>query len=86
MSFSESMFVGGFNQKTVKVDPIVRLNRNYPRRKQLQKTLEDSRRQTTKAEGMWLLGGADRPHLQAVRLAYGPHLSAPPSNDGCPPP
>jgi hypothetical protein len=39
-SFGEFMFAGGFNQKTVKVDPIVRLNHNYPRQKQLQKTQE----------------------------------------------
>jgi hypothetical protein len=41
---------GGFIQKTVKVDLNVGFNRNYPRRKQLQKILEDSRRQTTEAE------------------------------------
>ena len=63
MSFGESMFVGGFNQKTINVDPIVRLNHNYPRQKQLQKTLEDSKRQITKVEGRWLLGGAGLPHL-----------------------
>ena len=63
MSFGESVFVGGFKKKTVKVDPIVRLNRKYLQRKQLQKILEDSRRQTTKAEGRWLPGGASRPHL-----------------------
>jgi hypothetical protein len=63
MSFGEFIFVGGFNQKTIKVDPIVKLNRNYPRWKQLQKTLEDSRRQTTEVEGKWLPGGAGWPHL-----------------------
>ena len=45
-SFSESMFVGGFNQKTVKVDPIVRSNHIYPQQKQLRKDLESFRRQT----------------------------------------
>ena len=63
MSFGESVFVGGFKKKTVKVDPIVRLNRNYPQQKQLQKILEDSKRQTTKVAGRWLPGGANRPHL-----------------------
>jgi hypothetical protein len=59
MSFDESVFSGGFIQKNIMVDPNIRINHAYPQRKQLQKVLEDLRRQTTEAEGRWLPGGAD---------------------------
>ena len=76
MSFGESVFARGFNQKTVKVDPFVRLNRNYLGRKQLKKILEDSRRQTTKEEHKTMTCGAGRTHLQA-RQPNGPICHAP---------
>jgi hypothetical protein len=47
MSFGESMFSAGFIQKTIKMDPIVRLNHVYPRWYRLGKTLEHSRRLST---------------------------------------
>jgi hypothetical protein len=50
MSFGESVFSAGFIQKTIKVDPNIRFNRNYLRQKQLQKVLEDTRRQTTEED------------------------------------
>ena len=51
ISFGESVYSTGFIQKSIKVDLNVRINRNYLQRKQLQKVLEDSRRQTTEGEG-----------------------------------
>ena len=58
MSFGESMFSTRFIQKTIKVDIDVRSNHAYPQRKQLQKVLEDTRRQTTKEDHETPLGGA----------------------------
>ena len=54
MSFGESMFAGGFNQKPIKGDLFVKVNHIYSRRYQLGKTLEHSRWQPTEAnlEGM----------------------------------
>ena len=43
------MFLAGFIQKTVKEDQFVKLNHVFPRRKQLQKVLEDTRRYSTEA-------------------------------------
>ena len=63
MSFGESIFSVGFIQKTVKVDPHVRINRAYPQRNGHQKNLEDSRGLHTEAEPEWLPGGAGRPNL-----------------------
>jgi hypothetical protein len=60
------MFVGGFTQKTIKEGLFVKANHVYPQRNRRGKTLEDSKRQTTKAEGRWLPCGADQPHLQAA--------------------
>ena len=51
MSFGESVFLVGFNQKTIKVDQHVRFNYAYPQRNGHQKTLEDSGGLHTKAEG-----------------------------------
>ena len=62
-SFGESMFAGGFTQKIVKEGLFVKANHVYPQRNRYGKTLEDSRRQTTEAEGRWLPCGANWPHL-----------------------
>jgi hypothetical protein len=44
MSFGESVFPAGFNQKTAKEDLIVKGNFGIPSCKKRGKTLEDSRR------------------------------------------
>ena len=64
MSFGESLFRAGFNQKTAK-DLFVKGNYGIPPRKQRGKTLEDSRRRITEAEPEPLTSGVDRPYLQA---------------------
>ena len=63
MSFGESVFSVGFNQKTVKVDLHVRFNCAYPQWNRHQKVPEDSRGLHTKAEGERLPSAAARPHL-----------------------
>ena len=63
MSFGESMFPAGFNQKTVKENLFVKGNYGIPPRKQRGKTLEDSRRQITKVEPKPLTGGAGWSHM-----------------------
>ena len=63
MSFGEYVTVGGFNQKTAKEDLFIKGNRVIPYDKQCGKTLEDSRRLSTKAEPVPLTCGAGRPHL-----------------------
>ena len=71
------MFIGGFTQKTIKEDLFVKANHVYPQQNRRGKTLEDSRRQTTKVEGRWLPCGAGRLHLQAAwppRPTYQPLL------------
>jgi hypothetical protein len=80
MSFGESMFSAGFIQKTVKVDPNVRFNRNYLRQKQLQKVPEDIRRQTTEEDC------ERQPAPPAGRRAPRPTCQPPPSNVDSPPP
>ena len=50
MSFGESVFSSGFNQKTAKGGLFVKGNHIIPPRKQCGKTLEDSRRLSTKAD------------------------------------
>jgi len=67
MSFCESVFPAGFNQKIAKEDLFVKENRVIPQDKQRGKTLEDSRRQITKAEPEPLPGGTGRSHMQAGR-------------------
>ena len=49
MSFGESVFSAGFNQKTAKEDLFIKGNYGIPPRKQLGKDLEDTRRQYTEA-------------------------------------
>ena len=62
MSFSESMFPVGFNQKTAKEDLFVKGNHGIPPHKQCEKTLEDSRRLFIEAGLMPLPCGAGWPH------------------------
>jgi hypothetical protein len=49
MSFGESMFPAGFNQKTAKENLFIKGNYGILSRKQRWKTLEDSRRLSTEA-------------------------------------
>ena len=60
-SFGESVFAGEFTLKTIKEGLFINANHIYPQRNRCGKTLEDSRRQTTEAEGRWLPCGAARP-------------------------
>ena len=76
MSFGESVFSAGLIEKTIKVDPNVRINHNYLQQKQPQKVAKDFMRQTTKAEGRWLPGWAGWPHLH-VGQPLGPLVSLP---------
>jgi hypothetical protein len=66
MSFGESMFLAGFNQKNVKEDLFVKRNHEILPHNWHGKTLEDSRRLSTKAEAKPLPGGAGWPHLEAA--------------------
>ena len=68
MSFGESMFSAGFNQKTTNEDLIIKGNHGILSRYQRRKTLEGSRRRITKAGldplpcgSNWLVGGAAQP-------------------------
>ena len=62
MSFGESVFSAGFNQKTVKEDLFAKGNHGIPLRNQRGKTLEDSRSLSTKAGHMSLTcGGCTAP-------------------------
>ena len=74
MSFGESVFSAGFILKTAKEDLFIKANHVYPQQNRREKTLEDSRRQTNKAEGRWLPCGAIQPHLLAAR-PLGPPIS-----------
>ena len=67
MSFRESVFSVGFNQKTVKEDLFVKGKYVYPRWYLRGKTLEDSRKQITEADPKPLTCGASRPHLLTGR-------------------
>ena len=66
MSFGKSVFAAGFNQKTIKEDLSVKANNAYPPRNQFEKTLENSRGQSTEAGHMSLICGAGRPHCQVA--------------------
>jgi hypothetical protein len=61
MSFGESMFPTGFNQKTAKKDLFIKGNYGISSRNQCGKVLEDSRRLSTEAGLDPLTCGADRP-------------------------
>ena len=47
MSFGESVFAAGFNQKTIKVDIFVKVNLVYPRRNRLGKIPDNTKRLST---------------------------------------
>jgi hypothetical protein len=71
MSFSESVFLAGFNQKTAKEDLFIKRNYGIPPRELCGKVPEDSRRLSTKARHDPLTCGTGRPHLEAARpMAY----------------
>ena len=57
MSFGESVFPAGFNQKTAKKDLIVKGKYEIPPRHLRGKTLEGSKSHVTEAEGDTPLGG-----------------------------
>jgi hypothetical protein len=61
MSFGKSVNVGGFIQKTSKVDPIVRSNHVHLWENQYGKTLEASRRSPTEDGRVWPQPGGGRP-------------------------
>ena len=63
MSFGESVFSAGFIQKIVKGDLFNKGNYKIMPHKQRGKTLEDSRRLSTKADPKGLPCGATWPHL-----------------------
>ena len=75
MSFGESVFLVGFNQKTTKEDLIVKGKYRVPSWYIRGKTLEGSRSHVTKAEGHPLIGGASRPAGGASRPPLGPPIS-----------
>jgi hypothetical protein len=66
MSFDESVFLAGFNQKTTKGDLFVKKNYRIPLWELCGKTLEDSRRLSTEVGLNPLTCGADWPHLEAA--------------------
>ena len=61
MSFGESVFPAGFNQKPAKEDLIIKEKHGIQPRYLRGKTLEGSRSHITEAEGHPLTGGAARP-------------------------
>ena len=71
MSFGESVFVAGFNQKTAKEDIIIKGKYGVPPRYLRGKTLEGSRSHLTKAEGHPLTGGAEQPRPTCQPASYG---------------
>ena len=72
MSFAESVFLAGFNQKTAKEDLIVKGKHRIPLRYLRGKTLEGSRSHVTEAEDQRMTCGATRPHCQVARPPMGP--------------
>ena len=72
MSFGESVFSAGFNQKTIKGDLFVKGNHGISLRDQRGKVPEDSRRLSTKAGLDPLTCGVGRPHLEVARPLWGP--------------
>ena len=61
MSFGESVFLAGFNQKTAKEDLFIKGNHRILTRNRCGKTLEDSKRRITKAGHVSLTCGATQP-------------------------
>ena len=74
MSFGESVFPAGFNQKTIKGDLFIKGNRGIPPWDQCGKVSEDSRRLSTKAGLDPLTCGASQPHLEAARSLWAPPI------------
>jgi hypothetical protein len=72
MSFGESVFLAGFNQKTEKEDQNVKYNQTYPWWKLLQKVPEDTRRHHTAADPERMTCRAGRPHHHAAQSPMGP--------------
>ena len=62
MSFGESVFPAGFNQKTVKEDLIVKGKYGVPPRYLRGKTLEHSRSHVTEAESKGMTCGTTWPY------------------------
>ena len=75
MSFGESVFPAGFNQKTTKEDLIVKAKYGIPPWYLRGKTLEGSRSHVTEAEPEWLTYGATRHQCQATRPLVSPPIS-----------
>ena len=75
MSFGESMFPVGFNQKTAKEDLIVKGKYGVPLWYLCGKTLEGSRSHMTEAEGHPLTGGATWPACGAALPLLSPPIS-----------
>jgi hypothetical protein len=75
MSFCESVFPAGFNQKITNEDLFVKGNYGIPPRNQRGKVPEDSRRLSTKGDHMSLTCGAAWPHCQAAQPLVGPPIS-----------
>ena len=66
MSFGESVFPAGFNQKAVKGDLFVKENHGIQPQDQRGKVLEDSRRLSIEVRLDPLTCGAGQPHLEAA--------------------
>ena len=62
MSFGESVFLAGFNQKTAKEDLIIKGKYEIPPWYLRGKTLEGSRSHVTEAEDYRMTCGAAQPH------------------------
>ena len=75
MSFGESVFPVGFNQKTTKEDLIVKGKYGVPSWYLRGKALEHSRSHVTKAESKGMTCGATRPHYQVAQPPMGPPIS-----------
>ena len=74
MSFSESMFPAGFNQKTAKEDLFVKGNHGISSWDQHGKVLEDSRRLSIEVRLDPLTCGAGQPHLEAAWPLWAPPI------------
>jgi hypothetical protein len=75
MSFGESVFPVGFNQKTAEGDLFVKRNYRILSRELRGKTLEDSRSLSTERDHMPLTCGTARPQCQADQPLVGPTVS-----------
>ena len=67
MSFGESVFLAGFNQKTTKEDLFIKENRVISQHNQREKTIENSTRLSTEVEPEPLPCGIGWSHLQVGR-------------------